>query len=64
MLIILFWRFYLLVTTILLFNLVSVCLFKKGKKQILKSLFFIVFWPLAIFSEQGRKYASARFNKI
>jgi len=67
MLIILFWRFYFLITTLLIFNIISQLLFSKRKhkyKTALKALFFVVFWPLTIFSPAGRKYLTGKIDSL
>ncbi len=64
---ILIWRLWMLVTAVLIFNVISRFVFSENKSLgvLFTSLFFVVFWPLAVFSPEGREYVSGRIiNKL
>lgn len=59
-------RAYIFIGCILLLNAVSVFIFEDEArfKILLKSIAFIPFWPLAIFSAKGRSMLLNRMEKL
>ncbi len=67
-----FWRVYALVSIILIVNALARIIFhddifkdtEQDNLRIAKNLLFILVWPLAIFSPNGRRAISMRTRKI